>query len=140
MGWVFTPGDFSGMKEYSRAVGVALGRLTKQGVIRQLARGLYDYPKDHPQLGRLTPPPDSIARALAGNGRTRLQPTGAYAAASVRAGAGQRGLSHRRPSRLVKVGNMELRFRNTTPRHLAAADRTSGTVIQAHCVISGRNK
>jgi hypothetical protein len=35
------------------------------------------------------------------------------------------------PSRLVKVGNMELQFRNTAPRHLAASDRASGTVIQA---------
>ena len=76
-GWVFTPGYFSGMKEDPRAVGVALGRLNKQGVIRRLARGIYDYPKDHPKLGRLTPNPDSIARALAGNGKIRLQPTGA---------------------------------------------------------------
>jgi hypothetical protein len=122
------------MKEDPRAVGVALGRLTKQGVIRRLARGIYDYPKDHPKLGRLTPNPDSIARALAGNGKIRLQPTGAYAANMLR-------LSEQvpakvvfltdGPSRLVKVGNMELRFRNTAPRHLAASDRASGTVIQA---------
>ena len=133
-GWVFTPGDFSGMKEDPRAVGVALGRLTKQGVIRRLARGLYDYPKDHPQLGRLTPPPDSIARALAGNGKTRLQPTGAYAANMLRLSEqvpAKVAFLTDGPSRLVKVGNMELRFRNTAPRHLAAADRVSGTVIQA---------
>ena len=43
-------------------MGVALGRLTKQGAIRRLARGLYDYPKEHPKLGLLTPSPDDIAR------------------------------------------------------------------------------
>lgn len=133
-GWVFTPGDFSGMKEDPRAVGVALGRLTKQGIIRRLTRGIYDYPKDHPKLGRLTPNPDSIARALAGNGKIRLQPTGAYAANMLRLSEqvpAKVAFLTDGPSRLVKVGNMELRFRNTAPRHLAASDRASGTVIQA---------
>lgn len=133
-GWVFTPGDFSCVKADPRVVGVALGRLTKQGVIRRLARGLYDYPKDHPKLGRLTPPLDSIARALAGNGKTRLQPTGAYAANMLRLSEqvpAKVAFLTDGPSRLVKVGNMELRFRNTAPRYLAAADRVSGTVIQA---------
>lgn len=133
-GWVFTPGDFSGMKEDPRAVGVALGRLTKQGVIRRLARGIYDYPKEHPKLGLLTPNPDSIARALAGNGKIRLQPTGAYAANMLRLSEqvpAKVAFLTDGPSRVVKVGNMELRFRNTAPRHLAASDRVSGTVIQA---------
>lgn len=133
-GWVFTPADFATMDEDPRAIGVALGRLAKQGVIRRLAHGIYDYPKEHPKLGRLTPNPDRIARALAGNRKIRLQPTGAYAANMLR-------LSEQvpakivfltdGPSRLVKVGDLELRFRNTAPRHLAASDRVSGTVIQA---------
>jgi hypothetical protein len=133
-GWVFTPGDFSDMKEDPRAVGVVLGRLTKQGVIRRLARGIYDYPKEHPKLGLLTPSPDSIARALAGNEMIRLQPTGAYAANMLRLSEqvpAKIAYLTDGPSRVVKVGNMELRFRNTAPRHLAASDRVSGTVIQA---------
>jgi hypothetical protein len=122
------------MNQDPRALGVVLGRLTKQGLIRRLARGLYDYPRNHPQLGWLTPPPDRIAWALAGKGKTRLQSTGAYAANMLR-------LSEQvpakvvfltdGPARLVKVGNLELRFRHAAPRHLAAADRVSGTVIQA---------
>jgi hypothetical protein len=133
-GWVFTPTDFADMKEDPRAVGVALGRLIKQGVIRRLARGLYDYPKDHPKLGRLTPNPDSIARALAGNRKIRFQPTGAYAANMLRLSEqvpAKVAFLTDGPSRLVKVGNMELQFRNTAPRHLAASNRASGTVIQA---------
>ncbi len=58
----------------------ALHRLVKQGVLRRLARGLYDYPRSHPQLGMLTPSVDTIAQALAGRDRLRIQPSGAYAA------------------------------------------------------------
>ncbi len=122
------------MKEDPRVVGVALGRLTKQGIIRRLARGLYDYPKDHPKLGQLSPNPNSIARALAGNGKTRVQPTGAYAANMLRLSEqvpAKLAFLTDGPSRVVKVGNRELRFRNAAPRHLAAAGRVSGTVIQA---------
>jgi hypothetical protein len=125
---------FSGMKEDPRAVGVALGRLTKQGVIRRLARGLYDYPKDHPQLGRLTPAPGQHRPRPRRQWEDRLQPTGAYAANMLRLSEqvpAKVAFLTDGPSRLVKVGNMELRFRNTAPRHLAAADRVSGTVIQA---------
>lgn len=68
---------------------------------------MYDFPKEHPVLGLLAPPPDAITRALAGRDRTRLQPAGAYAANIL-------GLSEQvpakavfltdGPSRTVKVG------------------------------------
>jgi hypothetical protein len=35
------------------------------------------------------------------------------------------------PTRLVKVGRQEIRFRRTTPRNLETSGRLSGTVIQA---------
>jgi hypothetical protein len=122
------------MNKDPRAIGVALGRLVKDGKIRRLAHGLYDYPKDHPRLGRLTPDPQNIARALAGSRKVRLQPTGAYAANMLRLSEqvpAKLSFLTDGPSRLVKVGNLELHFRNTAPRNLAAADRPSGTVIQA---------
>ena len=34
--------------------------------IRQLARGLYDYPREHNQLGTLAPDTDAVAKALTG--------------------------------------------------------------------------
>src|SRR5271157_4648827 len=78
-GSVFVPADF--LKIGSRqAVDVALHRLAREGVIRRLARGLYDFPKEHPVLGLLSPSADTVAHALAGRDRTRLQPAGAYAA------------------------------------------------------------
>jgi hypothetical protein len=78
-GWIFTPDSFLDLGT-RRAVDLALTRHRDSGLIRQLGRGLYDYPKIDPQLGPLQPSTDDIARALAGRDATRLQPSGAYAA------------------------------------------------------------
>jgi len=117
-----------------QAVDLVLHRLARKGTIRRLARGVYDYPKQHPVLGPLSPPADVIARALAGRDRTRLQPTGAYAANVL-------GLSEQvpakavfltdGPSRTVKIGLTTIQLRRTTPRNMEAADRLSGLLIQA---------
>ena len=78
-GWVFTPVHFSDLGSRD-AVASALKRYRQSGHIRQLARGLYDYPRTDPDLGMLPPSPDAVARALAGRDAVRLQPSGAYAA------------------------------------------------------------
>lgn len=78
-GWVFTPANFSDLGS-REAVASALKRYRQSGLIRQLTRGLYDYPATDPEFGTLTPPPDALARALAGRDGVRLQPSGAYAA------------------------------------------------------------
>ncbi len=132
-GIVLVPGDFLDLGS-RQAVDLVLHRLARKGTIRRLARGVYDYPRDHPVLGRLSPAADVIARALAGRDRTRLQPTGAYAANVL-------GLSEQvpakvvfltdGPSRTVKIGSTTIQLRRTTPRNMAAADRLSGLVIQA---------
>jgi hypothetical protein len=132
-GSVYVPRDFFdfGSRE---AVDLTLHRLIQKGVIRRLARGVYDFPKRHPSLGFLSPPPEAIAAALAGRDRTRVQPAGAYAANVL-------GLSEQvpakavfltdGPSRTVKIGPMTIQLRQTTPRNMAAAGRLSGLVIQA---------
>jgi hypothetical protein len=132
-GSVYVPRDFFdfGSRE---AVAQALHRLEKKGVLRRLARGVYDFPKRHPTLGLLTPSAETIAAALAGRDHTRLQPAGAYAANAL-------GLSEQvpakavfltdGPSRTVKIGPMTIQLRQTTPRNMAAAGRLSGLVIQA---------
>jgi hypothetical protein len=132
-GSVHVPGDFLDLGSRG-AVDLALHRLAKKGTIRRLARGLYDYPKQHPVLGPLSPSADTVAEALAGRDRTRLQPAGAYAANAL-------GLSEQvpakavfltdGPSRTVTVGPMTIQLRRTTPRNMAAAGRLSGLVIQA---------
>jgi hypothetical protein len=132
-GSVVVPSDFLDLGS-RQAVGLALHRLAKKGAIRRLARGVYDFPKQHPVLGPLSPSADTIAQALAGRDRTRLQPAGAYAANAL-------GLSEQvpakavfltdGPSRTVKIGSMTIQLRRTTPRNMAAAGRLSGLVIQA---------
>src|SRR4051812_7706281 len=78
-GSVHVPADFLDLGSRD-AIDLALHRLIKKGTIRRLARGIYDYPKQHPKLGTVLPSADTIARALAGRDHARLQPTGAYAA------------------------------------------------------------
>jgi hypothetical protein len=132
-GSVFVPADF--LKIGSReAVDVALHRLVKEGTIRRLARGVYDFPKEHPALGALSPSAEAVATALAGRDHTRLQPAGAYAANAL-------GLSEQvpakavfltdGPARTVKIGPMTIQLRRTTARNMAAAGRLSGLLIQA---------
>jgi hypothetical protein len=132
-GSVFTPNDFLDLGGRD-AVDKALSRLAARGVIRRLARGLYEYPREHPDLGTLSPNLEKVAKALAGKHRIRLQPTGAYAANVL-------GLSEQvpakivfltdGPSRTVKIGRQEIHLRRTTPRNMAAAGRLSGLLMQA---------
>ena len=76
---MFVPADFLDLGS-REAVDIALHRLARKGTIRRLARGVYDFPKEHPVLGPLSPSAEAVAKALAGRDRTRLQPAGAYAA------------------------------------------------------------
>jgi len=132
-GSVVVPSDFLDLAS-RQAVDVALHRLARQGTIRRLARGVYDFPKRHPVLGLLTPSTEAVARALAGRDRTRLQPAGAYASNVL-------GLSEQvpakavfltdGPSRTVRIGKTTIQLRRTTPRNMEAAGRLSGLLIQA---------
>lgn len=130
---MFTPDHFGDLGSRN-AVASAIKRHKQSGLIRQLARGLYDYPRIDEQLGTLMPSIDDIAKAMAGRDAIRLQPSGAYAANML-------GLSTQVPmkvvyltdgrSRTVQVGNQQITLKNTTPRNMATAGRISGLVIQA---------
>lgn len=132
-GRVFSPVDFTSLGSRA-AVDKVLSRLTASGELRRIARGLYDRPRTHALLGPLLPAADEIARALAGKGSLRLQPSGAYAANLL-------GLSEQVPlklvfltdgaSRTVQVANQLITLKHTTPRNMATAGRISGLVIQA---------
>jgi hypothetical protein len=132
-GWVFTPDNFKHLGSRD-SIASALKRHKQSGLIRQLARGLYDYPKIDPELGALEPSAETIAKTLAGRDATRLQPSGAYAANLL-------GLSTQVPmkivyltdgrSRTVQLGKRQIILKNTTPRNMATANKISGFVIQA---------
>lgn len=132
-GYVFTPMEFQDLGG-SKAIRSVLSRHVRVGIIRRLGRGLYDYPRKHPDLGELAPATEDIVEALAGRDASRLQPAGAYAANML-------GLSSQVPmkivyltdgrSRAVQVGNRRIILKRTTPRNMAAAGNISGLIIQA---------
>lgn len=132
-GAVFTPQHFLDLAGRA-AVDKSLSRLAAAGTIRRLTRGLYEYPQEHPELGRLSPDIQKVAKALAGKDRIRLQPAGAYATNLL-------GLTEQvpakvifltdGPTRTVKIGRQEIQLRRTTPRNMAAAGRLSGLLMQA---------
>ncbi len=132
-GAVFVPIDFLSFGS-RQAVDIVLHRLVRKGTIRRLARGIYDFPKEHPKLGKLQPSPEKIAEALVGRDCTRIQPTGAYAANIL-------GLSEQvpakvvfltdGPSRTVKIGTTTIQLRRTTPKNMAMVGRLSGLLVQA---------
>jgi hypothetical protein len=131
--WVFTATDFLDLGSRS-AVDKALSRMTTAGAIRRAARGLYYVSRSHPIVGTTGPNIDNVARALAGKGGTKLQPTGAYAANLL-------GLSDQVPAKVVfltdgrskriQLGKLDLVLKQTSPRIMTTAGRVSGTVIQA---------
>ena len=132
-GAAFSPSNFLDLGS-RRAVDLALHRFVKRKILRRLARGIYEYPREHPELGTLSPDLEKVARALAGKHRIRLQPAGAYATNLL-------GLSEQvpakvvfltdGPSRTVKIGRQEIQLRRTTPRNMATAGRMSGLLMQA---------
>jgi hypothetical protein len=132
-GGVFTPSDFLDIAGRA-AVDQALSRLVKGGKLRRLARGLYDFPKVHPQLGLLSHAPDDIAQALARETGSQLQIAGARAANAL-------GLTTQvpakntyltdGPSRRVVLGKRVVDLRHASPKHLIAPGSAAGTVVQA---------
>ena len=132
-GWVFTPSDFADLGTRT-AVATALKRHKAAGHIRLLGRGLYDVPRHDDLLGTLWPAIESVTQALERKDGLRLQPSGVYAANLL-------GLSEQVPARVVfltdgatrsvKVGPTEIQLKRTTPRHMAAAGKLSGLLIQA---------
>jgi hypothetical protein len=132
-GWVFTAGDFTDLGG-NDAVRQALTRHAKAGTIKQIARGLYHYPRHDPQLGLLSPSDDAIADALKGRDSARIQVSGAHAANML-------GISTQVPmrtvyltdgaARKVQIGRRQIVLKRTTTRQMATAGRVSGAVIQA---------
>ncbi len=128
-GAVFTPNDFLDLGSRG-SIDLSLHRLTDAGTIRRIARGLYHYPESHRLLGEVAPSIEAVAKALAAREQAKLQASGAYAANLL-------GLSEQVPAKVVfltsgrarkvKLGQLMIELRPTTPRRVAAAGRTSVT-------------
>ncbi len=132
-GHVATQKDFIhlGTRSY---IDNALSRLAKNGKLRRIARGLYEYPRTSPILGELSPDLEKVAAAMAGREGIRLQPTGAYAANLLH-------LSEQVPMKVVfltdgtskktKIGNQTIELRKASPKRMQLAGRISGLVFEA---------
>ena len=132
-GTVFTPTTFAKLGSRA-AIDKALQRLVAKGVLRRLARGLYDKPRQDELIGTLWPSVDAVVKAIVGKDRLRVQPAGAYAANLL-------GLTEQVPAKIVmltdgttrtvRAGPMRISLKRTSPRNMAGANRLIGLVIQA---------
>ena len=139
-GKAFTASDFLDLGRRD-AVDQALVRLYKDGSIRRVAWGLYDFPRHHPELGALATSTDAILDAVRRRDARRLMPSGAFAANIL-------GLSEQVPMRIVmltdggkaklRIGKREILLKPAAVRSFAVHPRT-GLVIQALKYIGQRN-
>lgn len=111
-----------------------MSRLSDQGVIRRLTRGLYDYPKQSTRFGLLAPSADDIARAVARKDNQVLQPSPAMAANQLRLTTQVPSTPTYMtdgPTRTKKIERQAIQFRNASPKTLVGAGSKTGTVFQA---------
>ncbi len=132
-GWVFTPKDFLDVGSRA-AIDQTLSRLVKQGIIRRLDRGVYDFPKTHPTLGMISPSANDLAQAVAAQTGDIVFPSGAAAANFL-------GLSTQVPakpvfmtngaSRTKKIAGRSIRLQHSRVPITTQISDTANFVLQA---------
>ena len=133
-GYVFTRKDFQDIAS-SGSIGQVLSRMVKDGVIRQIGRGIFDFPNTNPALGgQLSPDIDQAAKAIARKFRWSILPYGNLS-------ANRLGLSQQVPAKLtylsdgptkgLKINNRVIYFKHARPKEIYADSYISGLVVQA---------
>jgi len=134
-GKVFSAKDFLDIASRG-TIDMALGRLTRNGTIRRIRRGLYDMPRINEALGgKLSPDIDEAARALARRQRWKIVPEGAWAANLL-------GLSLQVPSKItyltdgpnkeIQIGRRSIHFKHARPKVMAGPGTgKTALVVQA---------
>jgi hypothetical protein len=131
---VWTPVDFVDVAARP-VVDKTLQRLTNEGVLRRLDRGLYDKPGFNPLTGRQSvPKPQAVIDAIARRDQLRVLIDGMTAANDL-------GLTDAVPARVtahterrlkpVDLGNMRIEFKPTTTSKLFWAGRPAMRLVQA---------
>lgn len=125
--------DFRGKGE-ANTIKQALFRLVKNGKIHRLAKGIYYKSEIDPLLGPLKPGPEELIKALEEKEKIRIIPGGALAMSRL-------GITNQVPTRLVyltdgsprtlKVGNLEIKLKTTSPKRLSRKGKISALLIQA---------
>ena len=134
-GWAFSQSDFAELGTRS-AIDITLHRLAKEGKIRRVIRGIYDYPRYSEVLQQaVSPDIDQIANALARKFGWRIQPDGATAqnllGLSTQVPAKAVYLSDG-PNRAYKIGPRTiLTFKHTALKEIGFKLRESSLVVQA---------
>lgn len=133
-GWAFIPSDFIGEFE-RKQIDNALSDLTKDGKIRRICRGMYDYPKYSELLGQeLSPDHAQVAQAFARKFNWRILPTGDAALNLL-------GLSTQIPGKFIYLSDgpnrkysilsYHLEFKKTALKEIGFKFRESGLIVQA---------
>ncbi len=133
-GYVFTRKDFQDLAP-AGTVGKQLQRMTEQGTIRRIGRGLFDYPKYSELLGIvLSPDLHKVAEALARKFKWSILPCGALAAnrlgISLQVPAKYVYLSNG-PTKEVEVNDVTIGFKHARPKEMYPESLISGLVVQA---------
>jgi hypothetical protein len=133
-GWAFSQSDFADLGPRS-TIDSTLHRREREGVIRRVIRGIYDYPRHSSALRRsVSPDINQVAHALARKFAWRIQPDGATAQNLL-------GLSTQIPSRVVylsdgpdrsyTVGKTSLAFEHTALKEAGFRLPESRLIVQA---------
>jgi len=133
-GWVFSQMDFADLGPRP-TIDSSLHRRQREGVIRRVIRGIYDYPRHSTALkGQVSPDIDQVAHALARKFAWRIQPDGATAQNLL-------GLSTQVPARAVylsdgpdrsyTMGKTSLTFEHTALKEAGFKLPESRLIVQA---------
>jgi len=124
--------DFIEEYDYETARKI-LQRLTNDGQLMRLTRGIYYKPKKDNLLGIIKPTAEQIAESISKRDKARIIPTGSFALHKL-------GLTTQVPMnvvyltdgspRKIMVGNQKITFKKTSPKILAVKHYLSGLIIQ----------
>ena len=123
-GKIYFSSDFVGYGE-KKSVNKALERLTNEGVIVRLGRGLYYYPKIDKLLGLgvILPTLEEIAEGVAKRDKARIVPTGLYAlnrlGFSTQIPMNIQCLTDGTQRKLTLTNGSTIEFKHTAPKNLA---------------------
>lgn len=141
-GQVFIPSDFLDIADMV-AVRKALSRLTENGKIRRIIRGLYDRPRFSQFLQESEAPSmEQIAKAIARNFGWKIAPCGDTALnllrLSTQVPAVWQYVSDG-PYREYSIGNLKLEFKHTSNKDIAGQSERTALVTQALKAIGKTN-
>ena len=133
-GWICSPVDFLDIGSRA-AVDQALSRMVKDGLIRRIARGLYDMPHFNSMLNASSPPNHSqVIQAISRRDGIRVVSDNIVCANGL-------GLTNAVPAKLtyltdgpsktVNIGGWSLRMKHASPGFMRNATSKSGALFQA---------